>query len=271
MLSNTRLALRFDAERLRADLGQVRPDEWVAHFNKQDYEGDWHAIALRAVGAATAHIYAPAELGAVFADTPVLSRCPYLRDVLAQFQCPLRSVRLLRLRAGAVIREHRDHRLGYEDGEVRFHIPITTNPDVAFVVNGERLAMEPGECWYINFNLPHRVANRGATDRVHLVVDCVVNDWLTGLLPAEVTVPALAESPLLRAAGFGEVGALERFRALVLEDVGLQEELRDIVDRELFVARVQQLGAARGCRIAAGDVEEAIRAGRRGWLERWVG
>ena len=38
--------------------------------------------------------------------------------------------------------------------------------------------MQPGEAWYLNFNLPHSVANRGTTDRIHLVIDCVMNPWL---------------------------------------------------------------------------------------------
>jgi hypothetical protein len=44
--------------------------------------------------------------------------------------------------------------------------------------------MKEGECWYHNFNLPHRVANRGTADRVHLVLDCVLNDWLREVLLA---------------------------------------------------------------------------------------
>ena len=31
-----------------------------------------------------------------------------------------------------------------------------------------------------------------------------------------------------------------------------------------------QLGAQRGCRFSALDVEEELRAGRRAWLERWI-
>jgi hypothetical protein len=272
MRSSHRLPLTFDAARLQADLEQVRPEEWVAHFNTQEYDGDWHGVALRAVGGDAARIYPDPTAPGQYRDTPVLARCPYLRAVLAQLQCPLHAVRLLRLRAGAVIREHRDHRLGYEDGEVRLHVPITTNPDVAFVVNGQRQVLNPGECWYINFNLPHRVANRGTTDRVHLVVDCAVNDWLRALLAAESTAPAPEAAP---PAGPEETtrspAALERFRQLVLDDLALQVELRDITDRELFVARVVQLGAERGCRMAGADVEDALRAGRRAWLERWLG
>jgi hypothetical protein len=39
------------------------------------------------------------------------------------------------------------------------------------------LKMGGGECWYINANLPHSVSNLGGTDRIHLVMDWVVNDW----------------------------------------------------------------------------------------------
>lgn len=38
--------------------------------------------------------------------------------------------------------------------------------------------MNPGECWYMDFTLSHRVINRSDFDRVHLVMDCDVNSWL---------------------------------------------------------------------------------------------
>jgi hypothetical protein len=92
-----------------------------------------------------------------------------------------------------LIKEHTDHKLGFEDGEVRVHIPVVTNPDVEFVLNNVRVDMKEGECWYHNFNLPHHIANRGQSDRIHLVVDCVVNDWLR-----EVLIAADSESILNR-------------------------------------------------------------------------
>ena len=42
--------------------------------------------------------------------------------------------------------------------------------------------MQVGETWYVNVNLPHSVENLGATDRVHLVIDAVVNDWILAML-----------------------------------------------------------------------------------------
>lgn len=84
----------------------------------------------------------------------------------------------LRLGPGSTIREHKDYNLSLDDGEIRLHIPVRTNHDVDFIVGGQRVVMTEGECWYHNFNLPHSVANRGATARVHLALDCVVDDWL---------------------------------------------------------------------------------------------
>src|SRR5262249_60101897 len=101
----------------------------------------------------------------------MLARCPYFREVLATFQCPLTAVRLLRLKAGSSIREHRDYRLGYEDGEVRLHVPIVTDADVAFFVDGGRVPMEAGEFLDLNVDLPPPAHNRRQTDRVHLEVD----------------------------------------------------------------------------------------------------
>jgi aspartyl/asparaginyl beta-hydroxylase (cupin superfamily) len=117
-----------------------------------------------------------------FVDTKGLERCPHTRQALARFECELETARFLRLGAGSSIREHRDHKLGYEDGIVRVHVPVLTNDKVTFMLGGEFVRMLPGEAWYLNFNLPHSVRNGSEEDRVHLVVDCVVNDWLRGLL-----------------------------------------------------------------------------------------
>ena len=67
-----------------------------------------------------------------------------------------------------------------QDGVGRVHIPVITNPEVEFFLQGELIDMRPGEAWYLNFNLPHRVENRSSEARVHLVVDCIVNDWFLG-------------------------------------------------------------------------------------------
>jgi ribosomal protein S18 acetylase RimI-like enzyme len=179
-----KLPFQFDAARLQADLARIVAEEYVPHFNTAYYQGDWSAVPLRSIGGRTDHIYPDPTARDAFADTPLLARCAYISEVLRTLHCPLHAVRFLRLKGGSVIKEHRDYELGFEDGEVRLHIPVVTNAEVEFVLNQVRVVLHEGECWYLNVNQPHRVANRGAMDRVHLVVDCVLNDWLRDLLLA---------------------------------------------------------------------------------------
>lgn len=186
MLASVRLPWRFDAELLRADVAALTADDWVPHFNTRYYEGDWSGAALRSVGGQAGRLYPDPTAGAAFADTPLLARCPGARAALDQFCCPLLAVRFLRLGAGSRIREHRDLDLGYEDGEVRIHVPVSTDPAVDFVLDGRRVEMADGEAWYMDLNLPHSVVNRGPTPRIHLVVDCVVDGWLAGVMTSAV-------------------------------------------------------------------------------------
>jgi quercetin dioxygenase-like cupin family protein len=115
-------------------------------------------------------------------DTPWLDRSPALRRVIDAFQCPVTTVRLMRLAAGSHIHEHNDHDLMAEMGVARIHVPVTSNPGVTFLLNGTPVAMAPGEAWYLRLADPHAVRNEGETDRVHLVLDVVVDGWLERLL-----------------------------------------------------------------------------------------
>jgi quercetin dioxygenase-like cupin family protein len=91
------------------------------------------------------------------------------------------AARLLKLTPGTQIHEHKDADLCFEEGLVRFHIPVVTNADIEFILHGEQMHLKEGECWYMNFNLPHSLHNKSKTDRVHLVIDAVVNDWIKDL------------------------------------------------------------------------------------------
>ncbi|HWX56091.1 MAG TPA: aspartyl/asparaginyl beta-hydroxylase domain-containing protein [Verrucomicrobiae bacterium] len=173
-----RLPFVFEPARLCGDLRRVEPGEWIGHFNSAIYGGQWSGAALRSREGDSGNLLPEASDSALFQDTVLLGRCPYFREVLDVFKCPVQAARLLRLHAHSNIAEHRDNEMQFEDGVVRLHIPIVTTDEVHFYLDGARLAMAPGECWYTNVNLPHSVDNRGAVDRVHLVIDCSVNDWL---------------------------------------------------------------------------------------------
>ena len=178
------LKLSFDHELLKQNLTALEAHSWIDHFVKQNYTGTWEVLPLRGTAGAThpvMMIYSDPNC-VNFENTPFLQQAPYLEKVLATFQCPLQSVRLMRLTPGSEIKEHCDHDLSAELGQVRMHIPITTNPEVDFFLNQTRVPMNPGSCWYLRLADPHAVKNRGTTDRVHLVIDATINDWLANQL-----------------------------------------------------------------------------------------
>ncbi|HTL97972.1 MAG TPA: aspartyl/asparaginyl beta-hydroxylase domain-containing protein [Holophagaceae bacterium] len=185
MIKHLRLPLRFDADRMLHEVRSLEAKLWKDHYQVLHYEGAWRALPLRSQGGRPDDVYISPVPGAVYQDTPMLEACPYLREVLAAFRCPLQAARLMKLDAGAVIKEHRDAGLCAEEGEARFHIPVLTHPDVAFVLDGDRLPLQAGECWYLNFNLPHSVRNESQVDRIHLVIDALADDWVRGLLADE--------------------------------------------------------------------------------------
>lgn len=182
--SRRRLPMTYEAGPLLAEAHAFAPEEWIPHFNTDYYDGDWSGISLRSVGGRPTTLYPDPAATEPFADTPALERAPRMAAVLAGLQCELQAARLLRLGPGASIREHRDFRLAHADGELRLHVPLSTEDGVEFRHDGDVVPMAPGQCWYMDLTLPHAVTNASPRERVHLVVDCVVNPWLDEMLEA---------------------------------------------------------------------------------------
>lgn len=178
MIRCARLHIPVDIASMQAEVHNLSAP-WNLHFNTKHYEGEWTVLPLRVPGGRSECILPDSIQDEAFMDTEQMAHCPSVQRLMSLLQCPIMSVRLLKLKSGALIKPHRDHELSFEKGEARLHFPVFTNDDVEFYIENELLRMREGECWYINANLQHSVANNGSTDRIHLVIDCRVNEWLT--------------------------------------------------------------------------------------------
>ncbi|HEY9000092.1 MAG TPA: aspartyl/asparaginyl beta-hydroxylase domain-containing protein [Mucilaginibacter sp.] len=179
MICYAKLGIKVPVKQLQEEIGRLlESDEWRPHYNQKHYDGDWNVLPLRTPSGDLNKPFAELMSDNSFMDTKFMELLPSIGKLLEELHCEKLSVRLLNLKAGAIIKEHRDYELAFEHGEARLHIPIFTNDQVEFYVDGDPVTMKEGECWYINANLPHRVTNKGASDRIHLVIDCKVNDWL---------------------------------------------------------------------------------------------
>lgn len=174
--SHFKMPYQFDNLLLIQDLSFCLESLWTDHFNKKDYEGEWTSISLRSASGKEIDVTANPNVE-TYIDTQLLNNCKYFQFIINQFECEKESIRLLSLSPGSCIKTHTDIAAGYESGFFRIHVPIKTDANVSFIVNGIDIKMKEGECWYANFNLPHSVQNKSTTNRVHLVIDCKRNDW----------------------------------------------------------------------------------------------
>ena len=201
-----RLPLQFDVHRMQQECDQFASADWIDHANTGAYDTGWSCLALRAPDGNPRHIM-PRD-GLAYRATAHLARCPYLRHVLSGFACEVGAARLMALAAGAVIREHTDPGTALADGVTRIHIPIRTSAQVLFHIDGRAVHFTAGHAWYMDASCRHAVANHGTAARVHMVLDCITNDWLRTLFATAGFVPRPAPRYGHRGIHDGNVGEL---------------------------------------------------------------
>jgi len=158
---------------------------------------DWTAISLYGYGSKITDILKPGVLkSSVNIDeqlqwTSLHEATPLnpVFKILENLPCKYERVRFMKLEAGKIIGRHSDKidkDLGFDDGQImRIHVPIRTNDDVVFSLYESPRAkvayeynLKTGHYYYMDVTKPHAVRNMSEVDRIHLVVDCYVNDSL---------------------------------------------------------------------------------------------
>jgi LPS sulfotransferase NodH len=157
-----RLPVRFDVERLRAEVDALPSDAWSRH--PSEYEGNT-AVRLITVGGTQSD-----SVGGEMQPTPALAACPYLQQVLASFGTVWSRSRLMRISGGGSVPEHSDMNYHWFY-RVRVHIPVITRPEVRFYCGDQSVHMAAGEAWIFDNWRKHKVLNPSSEARIHLVAD----------------------------------------------------------------------------------------------------
>jgi len=148
------------------------------------HKGEWTGIALYSMGGKQS-VFPSAAGTEHYQETEELSRAPYMRQILKELECPKEVVRILFLPPGGHIKDHFDFHTSFQFGLLRLHIPIVTHPDVAFIIDGQRMKWNAGELWYGDFSKIHSVKNDSEIVRVHMVIDVQINDFVLSLFPSD--------------------------------------------------------------------------------------
>ena len=146
----------------------------------------------------------------------VLKKCPYFQEIFDSFECEKVSFRLLRRPPASSYAWHTDKDKG--PSVVRLQVPIITNEQSSLVITDyqqydefksmkERLSeceafeqyamfkeanqgcfeehvLQPGVLYYFDTKRFHNLFNLASTERITLVMDFFVNDWLRQRYPA---------------------------------------------------------------------------------------
>jgi hypothetical protein len=118
--------------------------------------------------------------------TPILDSLPAYRAFLAEGGLKIMGARLLRLEPGAFLHEHRDFVYLEPRPRYRLHLPLVTNSKAFICIPGKNIHFQRGFLWKLNpKDTPHSACNFGDRPRIHLLLDCYLNDALAALLERE--------------------------------------------------------------------------------------
>lgn len=118
--------------------------------------------------------------------TPLLNKLPAIKELLTDGNLEVMGARLLRLDAGTFLHEHRDFIYLEEVPRFRLHLPLITN-DQAFIVSPDvNVHFKAGYLWKLDPKQTiHSACNFGSQPRIHLMIDCYVNDYLADLIKGQ--------------------------------------------------------------------------------------
>jgi hypothetical protein len=113
---------------------------------------------------------------------------PVMHEIIGKWYPPggtiIRAM-AAKLLAGGRIIPHRDTHPSFGAGH-RIHVPISTNPRVRFMIDGQPYQFQVGEAYEINNQKVHSVMNKGAADRINFIFDYLP----PGAIPGRVASPS---------------------------------------------------------------------------------
>lgn len=190
-------------DRIRTELFAAQDDDglWAQHYSGYNKGKSWTAFSLYGYDRTDpSFIIKPSEMSkkwkaenpARMADTPgftpLAKYFPITLAVVGRLAPGWERIRFMKLRAtDGELTRHADitnREAGTQIGAIgRFHIPIVSRGGVTFKAwdaYGRLRAMDlhEGSLYYLDQRKPHAVTNRGEEDRIHLVMDLVMDEPL---------------------------------------------------------------------------------------------
>ncbi len=179
-----KLPFSFDVQKMKKEIEILKLSDFK-YYNVIPLRSPAHLVDTSLPFPAPAEDYADGSW-CDWLDTKELLNSQYLKSIVDLFRknTNVTLVRLLRLAPQSEVKEHTDPTLALEieKSVIRLTIPIIKSEKVTFYLNNKPVPMEPGECWYLKLNDPHRITNLGDTERINLTIDMIPNEWIRTII-----------------------------------------------------------------------------------------
>jgi len=171
------IVLEHDPAELREEYQRVT--EEYPLFSGHRPGTAWQCLSLISAGGDAHEIR---RLSKAYEKTEAVKFAPATERLIDSFRCEKRRVRYARLLPQHVIDWHYDAKEALDLGFARVHIPIVTNDQVVMQLSHEERHFGLGRAWYGDFSFPHRAWNGGSEAKVHLILELVVNDFVSAFV-----------------------------------------------------------------------------------------
>lgn len=154
---------------------------------KQSYSeyqsGGWHTAMLYNGSGKAAHN----EIAEGQAKpTEVMEQLPATKAFLDKLGLDYFAVRVAKADPDAYLWEHKDYIELGPSNKLRLHLPVASNSKARMQFNNFSVHMAPGYLWKLSPVVNHAISNEGDESRVHLILDCYVNENLENLVAREM-------------------------------------------------------------------------------------
>lgn len=154
---------------------------WKEEYKEYQSSG-WETVTLmNPSGSSSENIIYDGEA----IPTKLLSTLPHTKGLLDSLGFNIMWARIALLKPNSFLWEHIDYIDLSEVEKVRIHIPLTTNSRSEICFDRDNVHMGVGFIWKLNPRFSHAVCNLGTSNRLHLVVDCYLNEKLKKMIASE--------------------------------------------------------------------------------------
>lgn len=179
--------LRLEDEVLRVMQREVSQidEQWTSVYSEY-HTGGWQTLSLlNSTSKPTDTVIEDCDP----VETTLLEKMPGTRALLYGLGFEYMWARLARLEPNAFMHEHRDYQELKDVRRLRLHIPVITNPFSSIIIDRTRIHLALGHIWKLNPIHRHAAGNFGKEPRIHIILDCYVDETLDALVGAETLDP----------------------------------------------------------------------------------